>query len=384
MTCLKLGDKSSQSFCSAERREASHDGSIRDRSTIHGPPALRRWSHKNLQHPQHGSRAVHFSGSRAVHPDGAPSWKLAAITAVGDLHGSPIFSIKLGDGSSSILTGVSSDMLRAVPAQGLPHAPQHQHQRQAAGGQPQQQHPHQPHLPQQRRQQRQRQQTRQPQPLRQPQLLPCPTPGTGAGPSPRPAGPLEYSTIWRSTSTIFSDIAGPETSALPPTFYSSPLPARVATLDDGSTYGRNDIRLGVAANGAGPRTAFAEDMNILVSADGDLFATYPDGHEFSGQIERLLPGQQAKVCATAGVLICDADDNIIYRGGPPWEITVLSGSSHYVTWDGDGNIHIREVDHLPLTHLGLCDMSDSDMFGSSSDDDESEDSDDDLSSDDDE
>lgn len=91
-----------------------------------------------------------------------------------------------------------------------------------------------------------------------------------------------------------------------------------------------------------------------------------------------------KVCATAGVLICDADDNIIYRGGPPWEITVLSGSSHYVTWDGDGNIHIREVDHLPLTHLGLCDMSDSDMFGSSSDDDESEDSDDDLSSDDDE
>ena len=31
------------------------------RSTIHGPPALRRWSHKNLQHPQHGSRAVHFS-----------------------------------------------------------------------------------------------------------------------------------------------------------------------------------------------------------------------------------------------------------------------------------------------------------------------------------
>ena len=102
------------------------------------------------------------------------------------------------------------------------------------------------------------------------------------------------------------------------------------------------------------------------------------------KIERLLPGQQAKVCATAGVLICDADDNIIYRGGPPWEITVLSGSSHYVTWDGDGNIHIREVDHLPLTHLGLCDMSDSDMFGSSSDDDESEDSDDDLSSDDDE
>ena len=57
----KLGDESSQSFCSAERREASHDGSIRDRSTIHGPPALRRWSHKNLQHPQHGSRAVHFS-----------------------------------------------------------------------------------------------------------------------------------------------------------------------------------------------------------------------------------------------------------------------------------------------------------------------------------
>ena len=147
-----------------------------------------------------------------------------------------------------------------------------------------------------------------------------------------------------------------------------PLPARVATLDDGSPHGRNDIRLGVAANGAGPRTAFAEDMNILVSADGELFATYPDGHECSGQAERLLPGQRAKVCATAGVLICDADDNIIYRGGPPWEITVLSGSSHYVTWDGDGNIIVREVDHLPIPHLGLCDTSDSDMSGSSSDD----------------
>ena len=32
---VKLGDESSQSFCSAERREASHDGSIRDRSTGH-------------------------------------------------------------------------------------------------------------------------------------------------------------------------------------------------------------------------------------------------------------------------------------------------------------------------------------------------------------
>ena len=32
-----------------------------DSGCVGGPPALRRWSHKNLQHPQHGSRAVHFS-----------------------------------------------------------------------------------------------------------------------------------------------------------------------------------------------------------------------------------------------------------------------------------------------------------------------------------
>ena len=85
---VKLGDESSQSFCSAERREASHDGSIRDRSTIHGPPALRRWSHKNLQHPQHGSRAVHFS------PPTTPWVKRVYVTNVPVTKGSVVCRVQ--------------------------------------------------------------------------------------------------------------------------------------------------------------------------------------------------------------------------------------------------------------------------------------------------
>ena len=88
LASLKLGDESSQSFCSAERREASHDGSIRDRSTIHGPPALRRWSHKNLQHPQHGSRAVHFS------PPTTPWVKRVYVTNVPVTKGSVVCRVQ--------------------------------------------------------------------------------------------------------------------------------------------------------------------------------------------------------------------------------------------------------------------------------------------------